>query len=126
MNRRKFLGRLIGGLAGAAAARTWPFRVFSFPAVPRIDPRRIDMLDLSLWGRNSTPAEINSADFGLLVMPQMPEELLWLQERFNAQHQEFLRLKLSRSHWLCGFGFTIPENAKILAIKSEASGRNPS
>lgn len=32
MNRRGFLGSLIGGVAAAAAVRTFPFRVFSFPA----------------------------------------------------------------------------------------------
>lgn len=32
MNRRSFLGSLIGGVAASAAVRTWPFRVFSFPA----------------------------------------------------------------------------------------------
>lgn len=31
MNRRSFLKGLIGGVATAAAARTFPFRVFSFP-----------------------------------------------------------------------------------------------
>lgn len=37
MNRRGFLGVLVGGVAVAAAARTWPFRVYSFPAVPKVD-----------------------------------------------------------------------------------------
>jgi hypothetical protein len=32
MNRRSFLGTLVGGIAATAAVRTWPFRVFSFPA----------------------------------------------------------------------------------------------
>jgi hypothetical protein len=31
MNRRGFLGTLIGGIAAASAVRTFPFRVFSFP-----------------------------------------------------------------------------------------------
>ena len=31
MDRRKFLSTLIGGVAAAAAVRTFPFRVFSFP-----------------------------------------------------------------------------------------------
>jgi hypothetical protein len=31
MNRRKFLGLSIGGIAATAAVRTWPFRVYSFP-----------------------------------------------------------------------------------------------
>jgi hypothetical protein len=32
MNRRDFLGTLIGGVAATAAVRTWPFRVYSFPS----------------------------------------------------------------------------------------------
>jgi hypothetical protein len=32
MNRRNFLGSLIGGVAAGAAVRTWPFRVYSFPS----------------------------------------------------------------------------------------------
>lgn len=31
MDRRKFLGSLIGGVAAGAAVRSWPFKVFSFP-----------------------------------------------------------------------------------------------
>jgi hypothetical protein len=31
MNRRGFLGTLVGGVAAGAAVRSWPFRVFSFP-----------------------------------------------------------------------------------------------
>jgi hypothetical protein len=36
MDRRGFLGKLIGGVAATAAARTWPFRVYSFPAEPTL------------------------------------------------------------------------------------------
>ncbi len=36
MNRRNFLRALTGGVAAAAAVRTFPFRVFSIPAAPRI------------------------------------------------------------------------------------------
>src|SRR6266700_3270980 len=50
MDRRKFFGMMIGGVAAAAAVRTWPFRIYSFPSKPRIDPARIDLLDLSHWG----------------------------------------------------------------------------
>lgn len=32
MDRRNFLRTLVGGVAGAAAVRTWPFRVYSFPS----------------------------------------------------------------------------------------------
>ena len=36
MNRRAFLGRMVGGLAATAAVRTFPFRVFSFPSDIRV------------------------------------------------------------------------------------------
>jgi hypothetical protein len=32
MNRRGFISSLVGGVAATAAVRSWPFRVFSFPA----------------------------------------------------------------------------------------------
>jgi len=32
MDRRSFLCSMIGGVATAAAVRTWPFRVYSFPS----------------------------------------------------------------------------------------------
>ena len=38
MNRRNFLSTLIGGVATAAAVRTFPFRVFSFPKEITIYP----------------------------------------------------------------------------------------
>ena len=51
MNRRGFLGMMIGGVAAVAAVRTYPFRVFSFPAeilVPEIEPMPLmdDLVDL--------------------------------------------------------------------------------
>ena len=36
MNRRNFLGLMVGGVAAAAAVRTFPFRVFSFPNEPKL------------------------------------------------------------------------------------------
>lgn len=39
MNRRGFIGALVGGVAIAQAVRSWPFRVFSFPSELRVvDP----------------------------------------------------------------------------------------
>ena len=39
MDRRGFIGTLIGGIAGVAAQRIWPFRVYSFPQEIRIVSR---------------------------------------------------------------------------------------
>ena len=36
MNRRSFFRSMVGGVATAAAVRTWPLRVFSFPSTPRL------------------------------------------------------------------------------------------
>jgi hypothetical protein len=36
MDRRNFFRSMVGGVAAAAAVRTWPFRVFSFPTDLRI------------------------------------------------------------------------------------------
>ena len=38
MNRRNFLSLMVGGVAAAAAVRTFPFRVFSFPKEIKIVP----------------------------------------------------------------------------------------
>ena len=32
MDRRSFFHSMVGGVAAAAAVRTWPFRVYSFPS----------------------------------------------------------------------------------------------
>jgi hypothetical protein len=37
MNRRNFVQTLVGGIATAAAVRTFPFRVFSFPRQIRLE-----------------------------------------------------------------------------------------
>ena len=53
MNRRNFFRTMIGGVAAAAAVRTWPFRVYSFPtllAIPSND--RIDIMDITMWGKD--------------------------------------------------------------------------
>jgi hypothetical protein len=34
MNRKDFLGMIVGGVATMAAVRAWPFRVYSFPSKP--------------------------------------------------------------------------------------------
>lgn len=70
MDRRNFLRTMIGGVAAGAAVRTWPFRVYSFPATPvEVEsefptremlrygiaywqrPDRIDFINLERWGR---------------------------------------------------------------------------
>lgn len=46
MNRRGFLRAMIGGVAAAAAVRTFPFRVFSFPKeITRAPAGSFDGLD---------------------------------------------------------------------------------
>jgi hypothetical protein len=38
INRRGFIGTMVGGVAASAAVRTWPFRVYSFPTDIQIVP----------------------------------------------------------------------------------------
>lgn len=53
MNRRNFLRSLVGGVATAAAVRSWPFRVYSFPTAPAIEfDKRI------FWFGCDPPAEL--------------------------------------------------------------------
>ena len=46
MNRRAFIGSLVGGVATATAVRTWPFRVFSFPSKIVIPSHRFSFLEM--------------------------------------------------------------------------------
>lgn len=50
MNRRRFLSTLVGGVAVSAAARTWPFRVFSFPS--EIKTPQIEAVEDEVWVRH--------------------------------------------------------------------------
>lgn len=47
MNRRSFFKSMVGGVATAAAVRTFPFRVFSFPSQPRLSSYPSDWRE---WG----------------------------------------------------------------------------
>lgn len=77
LDRRKFLGTLIGGVAGAAAVRTWPFRVYSFP---RDLGAHLTGVFPSLYGDGGLPYD----GIQLLRMTAIPEELFEVQERINA------------------------------------------
>lgn len=62
MERRGFLRTLIGGVAAAAAVRTFPFRVYSFPLEPVVadanffvDDLFTQYLKMSLAFYNSDP-----------------------------------------------------------------------
>lgn len=70
MDRRGFLGAMVGGVS-LAAARTWPFRVFSFPSEIKVvhwydDWRNFDLakvppvhLDPGIWEQVTTKSFIN-------------------------------------------------------------------
>lgn len=68
MNRRNFLGTLIGGVAAAAAVRTWPFRVYSFPG----DIGEPDLFDATRSYR--------SYWMSFMFMPPIPPELIRYME----------------------------------------------
>lgn len=72
MNRRGFLGKLIGGVAAAAAVRTWPFRVYSFPAevVPAFNP-----IDTSFYQLYTTYFIQNLPTMKGLIVSEYPGRL---------------------------------------------------
>ena len=49
MNRRNFLGALVGGVATAAAVRTWPFRVYSFPKGIAVFDHELEYRTVTGW-----------------------------------------------------------------------------
>lgn len=63
MDRRNFLRTLVGGVVGAAALRTWPFRVYSFPSEIQIQiqpafTREMLRRAVSMLHDRGTPPEI--------------------------------------------------------------------
>ena len=69
IGRRGFLQSLVGGIAAAAAVRTFPFRVFSFPTDVQLIsadelPKIIEKLDreFELCGWNGAPSRILAVD----------------------------------------------------------------
>jgi hypothetical protein len=82
MNRRGFLGTLVGGVAAAAAVRTFPFKVFSFPTEIKIGPpiiqqvrfvRAFDVLQnrmISRWDVCAGFGELDSLPRGIEVAAQ--------------------------------------------------------
>jgi hypothetical protein len=49
LNRRNFIGKIVGGIATAAAIRTWPFRVYSFPS--DVHASASDLFEKGILGR---------------------------------------------------------------------------
>jgi hypothetical protein len=87
MERRSFLRSLVGGVAVAAAVRTFPFRVFSFPSEIHLCPIMYGNLkvvtqplyDVELWWwslRNRSPAfDGNAIEPGSMkIIDLEPEE----------------------------------------------------
>ena len=50
-DRREFLKQLVGGVALAGAARTWPFRVYSFPSEIKLEPASWLSCSYEWWSR---------------------------------------------------------------------------
>lgn len=84
MNRRNFLNTLVGGVAVAAAARTWPFRVYSFGSVPTVYPAfdpAIHVVDSYIEGAFTVdpflvdPATIKQVIVGDNIVYQIREHL---------------------------------------------------
>ena len=64
MERRNFLGLMIGGVAAEAAVRAWPFRVYSFPSEIEIACHRIWPAQAGVAGLYGTPFWVSDAGTG--------------------------------------------------------------
>lgn len=62
MDRRSFFKLMVGGIAAAAAVRTFPFRVFSFPAEIAVPPANT-FLPISMITKESLRILENSLKF---------------------------------------------------------------
>jgi hypothetical protein len=51
MDRRNFFRTMVGGVTAAAAVRTWPFRVFSFPSTVEVSRAELDAT-MAVFQRN--------------------------------------------------------------------------
>jgi hypothetical protein len=81
VERRTFLRSLVGGVATAAAVRTWPFRVYSFSARPAISP------ETARW----IMAILHQIEVGDLVWVVNPAQA----EAFNRLHYEIIKISKS-------------------------------
>ena len=127
MDRRSFLRTLIGGVAGAAAVRTWPFRVFSFPAVPALS--RVDMLDLSKWGRKellSNDVWAISHDGGLTWNPyNIPPRVsmsfphpVMIRSPYYNYNQEIVQIPLKNATFILGGKKNFPTDLSTIPISA--------
>lgn len=104
MNRREFIGSVVGGIATGTAVRTWPFRVYSFPTEFRIlsldELRRIyvdrAMAEISGDMANSPPsgvAEILCSSSSPVVIPcRVTTEMLVDAARISLERGEASRM----------------------------------
>jgi hypothetical protein len=81
VNRRKFLSTLIGGVAAAAAVRTFPFRVYSFPTELTPAPRIFAAVD---WGFEPG-MYLSIAGLDYRVDEHMPKNEVWLVREAKTQ-----------------------------------------
>lgn len=88
MDRRGFLKMLVGGVATAAAVRTFPFRVFSFPT-EIVSPDVYDMI-----GRPEFVAlELEKV---IRFLPQLIAQDRCLYDNFSRTHMTNVESRLLR------------------------------
>lgn len=63
MNRRSFFKSMVGGIATAAAVRTFPFRVLSFPSTPLL----ITMKDIEEFSKMYMEPAIRSIGYTITI-----------------------------------------------------------
>jgi hypothetical protein len=82
MDRRGFLRSLVGGVAVAAAVRTFPFRVYSFPPAPVLAGN--EFFDHFVWYVNSEQAAAYKELLGELERMPGRIEVIEVDDRLKA------------------------------------------
>jgi hypothetical protein len=81
MNRRAFLGTVVGGVAAGAAIRTFPFRVYSFPT----DIKVVSAMEFPAWMYSATNFFHNAK----IDAPADPEERRRISDALYAGTRGF-------------------------------------
>jgi hypothetical protein len=90
MNRRDFFGKMIGGVAAAAAVRAWPFRVYSFPNTIAAPTEELTNL---VNGSRIIRGMINPRAMALLnaQLRHLPKSVDYNIRAFAFDHEGYLR-----------------------------------
>jgi hypothetical protein len=86
MNRRNFLGMMVGGVAAAAAIRTFPFRVFSFPKEIHVEPL-LSLHGLPYWNDmpHTTGTMYSITRYGVFEYDNAPDGWVKISQELDIE-----------------------------------------